>query len=798
MFVGAALIALVPLARTAPSAAMAKAAPEALPSGAQVAALEITPAGVSLDGTFASAQILVTARLADGTRLDATRFAQLTVDAAAAEITPSGQIHARANGRATLTAKLGGQSAHSAVSVTNVVADPAVDFIRDVTPVVARLGCSNGTCHGAKEGKLGFKLSLRGYDPVYDVRSFVDDHAGRRVNLASPDDSLTLLKATGAVPHEGGQRTPYDSKYYQILRAWIAGGAKLDVDTPRVTSIEVTPKNPIIQAVGTRQQMRIVASYADGRTRDVTAEAFIESGNLDVVTADEHGLLTTLRRGEAPVLARYEGNYAATTITVMGDRRGFAWQEPERWNRIDEFTAAKWQRMKILPSALCSDEDFLRRVYLDLTGLPPSVADVAAFAADVRPVRVKRDAVVDRLIGSPDFVDHWANKWADLLQVNRRFLGEEGAKQFRQWIRAEVAANTPYDAFVRKIITARGSTRENPAASYYKVLRTPTETMENTTHLFLATRFNCNKCHDHPFERWTQDQYFQLSAFFAQVELTKDPQSGKKTIAGSAVEDAKPLYEIVGDKSDGEITHDRTGQVAAPAFPFAAKPATVERPATPAGAAQGTDSPPSRRETLAAWITSADNRYFALSYANRLWGYLTGVGLIDPLDDIRAGNPPSNPELLEYLTTELVRSGFDTRHLLRLITQSRTYQLAAATHRWNSDDKTNYSHALARRLPAEVLLDSVFKATGSTPKFPGVAAGTRAAQLPDSAIDLPSGFLANLGAQSANPPASASATPTSASATSWPCSAAPPSPTPSRTPKTTSLNSSPPSPTIAA
>jgi hypothetical protein len=416
----------------------------------------------------------------------------------------------------------------------------------------------------------------------------------------------------------------------------------------------------------------------------------------------------------------------------MGDRSGFEWREPEKWNKIDEFVAAKWQRMKILPSDLCTDEEFLRRVYLDLTGLPPASAEVRDFIADQRPTRTKRDEIIDRLIGGPDYVDHWANKWADLLQVNRKFLGEEGAKRFRDWIREEVASNTPYDQFTRKILTATGSNRENPAASYFKVLRTPAETMENTTHLFLATRFNCNKCHDHPFERWTQDQYYQLSAYFAQVDLKKDPESGNKTIAGTAVEGAKPLYEIAYDKSEGEVKHDRTGQVTAPDFPFPAKFELSQEKAT-------------RREQLAAWIASPDNRYFALSYVNRMWGYLTGVGLIDPLDDIRAGNPPSNPELLQWLTREFVEHRFDVRHVQKLICKSRTYQLAIKTHKWNADDNVNYSHAMARRLPAEVLFDAVLRVTGSVPNFPGVKAGTRAAQLPDSAIDVAGGLLASLG-----------------------------------------------------
>lgn len=712
--------------------AMAQAVPEALPAGAKIASLTVAPATVKLHGCYDSAQLLVTAKFANGDTMDVTRLAKFAFAAKFGEMTPGGQVHPLANGKTQLTVSLGGKSVQVPFEVVAFDLQQKVDFIRDVNPVIAQLGCSSGGCHGAKDGKAGFKLSLRGYDPIYDVRSFVDDHAGRRVNFASPDDSLMLLKATAAVPHEGGQRMKFEDKYYRILRAWIADGAKLNLETPRVTKIELSPQNPVLQTIGSKQQVRIIATYADGKQRDVTSEGFVESGNMDVVAMEKGGLITTLRRGEAPILARYEGNYAATTVTVMGDRSGFAWKEPEKWNKVDEFIAAKWQRMKILPSELCTDEDFLRRVYLDLTGLPPTADEVRTFLADGRATRVKRDEVIDRLIGSPDYVDHWANKWADLLQVNRKFLGEEGAKLFREWIRQEIDGNTPYDQFAKKILTASGSNRENPAASYFKVLRTPTDTMENTTHLFLATRFNCNKCHDHPFERWTQDQYYQLSAYFAQVDLKKDPEAGNKTIAGSAVEGAKPLYEIAYDKTEGDVTHDRTGQVTPPEFPYPAK-------------FKARTETPSRREQLAEWMTSPDNRYFALSYVNRMWGYLTGVGLIDPLDDIRAGNPPSNPELLAWLTQEFVQSGFNVRHVQKLIAKSRTYQLSVKTHKWNADDKVNYSHAAARRLPAEVLFDAVLKVAGSTPKFPGVKPGTRAAQLPDSAIDVQSGFLASLG-----------------------------------------------------
>jgi hypothetical protein len=558
-----------------------------------------------------------------------------------------------------------------------------------------------------------------------------DDLASRRVNVASAADSLMLLKATSSVPHQGGQLIKPGDDYYEVIRRWIAAGAKLDLNTPRVVKIDVQPHNPVLDEIGETQQMQVIATYADGATRDVTREAFLDSGNTEVATAARSAVVTAVRRGEAPVLARYEGAYAATTVTVMGDRSGFVWQQPESWGQIDELVATKWKRVKIQPSDLCSDADFIRRVYLDLTGLPPSADEVRQFLADNRDPRTKRDELIDKLIGSDEYIDYWTNKWADLLQVNRKFLGPQGAAAFRQWIRDEVAANTPYDEFARKILTATGSNRENAAASYYKILRDPLDTMENTTQLFLAVRFNCNKCHDHPFERWTQDQYYQTAAYFARLELKTDPASGKNKIGGTAVEGAKPLYEIVGDKKQGEVVHDRTKQVTPPQFPF--------------DCAHDAPQNATRRQQLAAWVTSPDNPYFARSYVNRLWGYLLGVGLIEPLDDIRAGNPPTNPQLLDYLAEEFVASGFDVRHVMRLICRSRTYQLAIATNKWNADDKINYSHAVARRLPAEVLYDAIYRVTGTTSRIPGVPAGTRAAALPDSGVELPDGFLGNLG-----------------------------------------------------
>ncbi|MFM9962331.1 MAG: DUF1549 domain-containing protein [Planctomycetaceae bacterium] len=712
---------------------------ESLPPGTKVVGLEVVPASIKLTSPFDYAQLLVTAKLDNGDRVDATRLVQAQPAAATVTISPTGIVKATADGASAIAVKLGDQAATVPVEAVGIAAEFHPDFIRDVNPVLSRVGCNQGTCHGAVKGKNGFKLSLRGYDPIFDVRALTDDLSSRRVNLASPDDSLMLLKTTAAVPHMGGQVIQPGEPYYEIVRRWVADGVKLDLNTPRVVKIDVLPQNPVVQLIGAKQQLRVLATYADGRVRDVTREAFVESGNTEVAAAERGGLLKSLRRGEAPMLVRYEGSYAATTLTVMGDRTGFVWAEPPANNKIDTLAAAKWQRMKIQPSGLASDAEFIRRVYLDLTGLPASVDQVKAFLADTRDTKVKRDDLVDKLVGSDDYVEYWSNKWADLLQVNGKFLAREGATSFRKWIRDEITANTPYDQFAKKVITATGSNKDVPQAAYYKILREATATMENTTHLFLAIRFNCNKCHDHPFERWTQDQYYETAAYFAQYGLDRDPASGDRNIGGTAVEGAKPLFESVVDRNAGEVLHERTSQPTPPKFPYA-----LTSQVTPASPAAG-QPPRPRRLEFADWLTSKDNPYFAKSYVNRLWGYLFGVGIMEPIDDIRAGNPPTNPELLDYLTQEFLASNFDVRHVMKLICKSRTYQLSVDSNPFNVDDKINYSHAQPRRLPAEVLFDTVHRATGTITKIPGVAPGSRAAALPDSGIELPSGFFATFG-----------------------------------------------------
>lgn len=717
-----------------------------------VVRLAISPPEFKLDRLTGYVQLVVTAWDDLGRATDVTHQCRL-------ECGPEGLLDERAvffplaAGSAEIRASFGGQSATARIN-TEWSPDQPVSFIRDVNPLLGRLGCNAGTCHGSQGGQKGFKLSLRGYDPLFDVRALTDDLSSRRINVAAPEQSLMLLKATAAVPHQGGQVLREGDRAWSLIRDWIAAGAKLDLAAPRVARIEIEPAAPVLDLPGQRQQLRVVAHYADGSQRDVTSEAFVESSSTDVATIDSQMQVTAQRRGEAALLARYEGNFSAAQLTVMGDRTGFAWADPPVWSRIDELVAAKWRRMKIEPAGVADDAAWLRRISLDLTGLPPTTQQIRSFLSDARPAEIKRPELLETLLASEAFTDHWTNKWADLLQVNRKFLDVEGAAAFRDWIRGQVADNVPWDQFARSIITASGSTRENPAAAYYKILRTPDAVMENTTHLFLGIRFNCNKCHDHPFERWTQDQYYEMAAWFAQIDRSADPAGGDRRIGGSDVEDSTPLYEFISDAMSGEVTHERTRQISAPAFPFAAGAQTASTFSQFQHAAQASGLPAdalppaetaSRRQQFATWLTSPENPWFARSVVNRYWSYLLGKGLIEPVDDIRAGNPPANPELLDYLTEEFIASGHDIRQLVRMICSSRTYQLAATTNRWNEDDRTNYSRAVPRRLPAEVLFDSISAVTGTPTAFPGLPAGLRAAQLPDAGAGPSSGVLATLG-----------------------------------------------------
>lgn len=671
--------------------------------------LEVYPTEFSLQGKRDARRLIATAVGQDGKKFDTTETVQLSVEDDIVTIDSDGFIVPNKPGKTVVTVQAGKVAKRIPVNVS--MGEPVpVDFRTEVNPIMSKVGCNQGTCHGSQKGQNGFKLSLRGYDALHDYRALIDDVAGRRFNRSQPGQSLMLLKPTQGVPHEGGFLFDEDSRYYKIIEQWIAEGCQFNRKTNRVTSLQVHPAKPLLQTAEARQQLIVIATYEDGTTRDVTREAVFDTSSFEIATVSKTGLVEGVRRGEAAALVRYEGVYAAAPVTILGTRDGYQWKPSPEYSYVDKLVNAKLQRIKLLPSDLCSDAEFLRRIHLDLAGVPPTISQTQAFLADKRDSKTKRLAKIDELIEGPEYVDHWTLKWSDLLLSNRKYLTEKGVWAFRNWIRKSIAANKPANEFAHELITASGSTFDNPATNYYRIAREPKVVMENMTQVFLGTRFNCNQCHDHPFEKWTQQQYFELSAYFAAVGRRKGP-SGDEIIFTSA----RPQ----------PVMHPSTGEPVKPSFPFSH---------------EGMDnSIKDQREALGQWLTSEKNPYFAKSIVNRYWSYFHGRGIIDPVDDIRASNPASNPELLSAMTRDFIEHQFDLKHLIRTITATHTYQRSFRSNEWNDGDHVNFSHASARRLSAEQLYDSIMVATGAPRKLPGVPAGFRAAQLPDSSVQV--GFL---------------------------------------------------------
>ena len=703
-----AVLALAVLASPALSAEKTKPAAGKTPAVPVVEKLTVYPSRLELSGNRDSRRLIVSGTAADGRAFDLTAFVKLAAGSDHVAIDRDGFVVPKKAGKTTVKVTVGAKSVDVPVEIKHVTNHP-VSFIRDVIPAMSKVGCNAGTCHGAQKGKRGFKLSLRGYDPLYDYRALVDDLSGRRFNRSRPEQSLMLLKPTQGVPHEGGFLFDEKSRTYSVLKQWIAEGCRFDT-AKRVARIEVFPKKPLLETTDSQQQLIVMAHFSDGTSRDVTRDAVFETSDFEVATVSKTGRIEAVRRGEAAALVRYEGLYAAAPVAIIGNREGFAWKAAPERNYIDKLVNAKLQRMKILPSGTCSDAEFLRRASIDLTGLPPTVEQVKLFLADKRPTIEKRNAKIDQLIGSPQFIEHWTLKWSDLLLSNSKFITEKGSWAFRNWIRRAVATNMAFDKFVYQLMTANGSTFENPAANYYRISREPKVVMENMTQVFIGTRFQCNQCHDHPFERWTQRQYYELSAYFAGVGRKAGPVKGEEII-----------YSLA---TPTDIKHPSTGETIPAAFPFSSD---LDK------------KNPDPRVRLADWLTSSKNPYFAKSIVNRYWSYLHGRGIIDPVDDIRASNPPSNPPLLDELTRRFIANGFDLKRLIREMARSETYQRSFRPNKWNDDDSLNFSHASPRRLTAEQLFDALHVATGAPSRIPGVPVGFRASQIPDPKVKI--GFL---------------------------------------------------------
>jgi hypothetical protein len=693
----------------APLVASAQTAPK------DITQLSVTPPEVTLRSADEGTHVLVTGTTGDGQRIDLTTAAQFAPAEPLVKIGDDRLLYAVRQGDTKVTVTAGGKQAQLVVHVGDLTKPPQISFIRDVEPVLNKVGCTSGTCHGSAKGKNGFKLSLRGYDPEFDYEALLYDLSGRRFNRADPARSLMLTKPTQEVAHGGGLRIEPGSRYYNMILHWISAGVPFgNAAADRVEKLEVLPNGVFMHGPDKTQPIIALAHYPDGTVRDVTSEANISSNTPEIADVDANARVKGVRKGEAALLVRYEGKFVAVPVTVLNPNPGFAWQALPQNNYVDELIDAKLKRLKMQPSPAVDDAEFLRRVSLDLTGLPPTPEEIRAFVGDQTDSRAKRSRMIDQLLARPAYVDHWTLKWGDLLQVSRRYQGDKGMWEFREWIRDSIAGNKPYDKFVYELLTARGSSYENPPANFFRVTRSAKVSMEKTTQLFMGVRLVCTQCHDHPFEKWTQNQYYEMSAFFASVGLKPGFQSGD---------------EIVYDKrEDNEVKHPKTGRVVAPKYLVA----SIGAPSIPGNA--------ERREALVEWLTSKDNPFFARAIANRMWSYFLGRGIIDPVDDIRASNPPVNEALLEALTKDLTDHDFDLKYLMRTIVNSRVYQASIQTNVWNADDHVNFSHAMPRRLSAEELMDSLALAAGSRVNFPEVPPDTKAEEFPDPHVGR-DGFL---------------------------------------------------------
>ena len=667
-----------------------------------VTAVTVTPSAVALHGPGATYSLLVDGKTVDGRLIDLTHTARFrSLHPQTAAVTSTGIVQARTDGATEIRIEVAGKTLRVPVRVEGSSQPRTFHFENDIVPLLSRFGCNSSGCHGNSQGQNGFKLSVFGFDPSADHAALVKESRGRRILPAAPEHSLLLAKASGALAHGGGVRIPRGTPEYETLRSWIAAGAPFgDPQAPRVASIRVEPSERLLAFRG-QQQLRVVARYSGGREVDVTAHARFQSNNDGLAAVSITGQITAGEvPGEVAVMASFMGAVDVFRAVIPRPERIANYPKQPENNFIDTLVFRKLRKLNIIPSELCDDATFLRRAYLDVIGTLPTPAEARRFLTDKRPNR--RALLVDVLLQRPEFADYWALKWADLLRVDRQALGHKRAYAYYRWIRESLAAGKPLDQFARELLTAEGPLAENGPTNFYKVVSKPGEAASTLSQVFLGVRIACAECHHHPFDRWSQTDYYGMQAFFAPVGVRKGSTGEFVQASGSPV-----------------TKHPRTGEVVPALVLGATEPATVKG---------------DRRLLLAAWLTRGENPWFARNLANRTWAHFLGRGLVEPVDDMRATNPPSNPELLDALAANLVKSKFDFKQLIRAITASRVYQLSTRPNRTNAKDELNHSRALFRRVDAEVLLDMVSQATGVAERFDGVPAGTRAIQLWDSKV----------------------------------------------------------------
>jgi hypothetical protein len=624
-----------------------------------------------------------------------------------------------ANGTADIIATADGRAATAAVTVTGFDKPAAWSFRNHVQSVLTKAGCNSGACHGAAAGKNGFKLSLRGYDPVADFHVITRQARGRRIVPSDPGRSLLLTKPSGAVPHKGGLRFDVDSPEYVAISEWIAAGTPAPKESdPRIKRLEILP-SVTLQKAGATQQLIVRAHFTDGHSEDVTRWAKFTSTNLSVAKVDDYGKVSVIGHGEGAIVAWYLAQNTVATVTVpyANTVPPAVFDKAPRRNLIDRLVLAKLRRLNLPPSPRCSDGEFLRRAHLDTIGVLPTADEVKAFLADKSPG--KRDKLIEQLLKRPEFVDYWTYKWSDLLLLSGQRLRPKALDAFSKWIRQRVEQNTPWDRFVTEIVTAGGSTYENGAANFYSLHEDPLDMAETTSMAFLGMSIQCAKCHDHPLEKWTNDQYYGFANMFARVRgkgWGGDHRSGDG-------------HRMIFTVPDGELIQPRTGKPQTP------RPLDAE--------AVSFQSTTDRRLAVAKWLTSPRNPYFGRAVVNRVWANYFGIGIVNNVDDLRLTNPASNEPLLAALADELVKRKYDLKSLMRTILQSETYQRSGQSLPGNTADDRFFSRNYPRRLKAEVLLDAVAKVTGSPTTFAGYPKGTRALQLRDA--NVASYFLKTFG-----------------------------------------------------
>jgi hypothetical protein len=680
-------------------------ADEALPI---VGDLHVEPAVIKLTHRRQPHSILVTARTPDGLSVDLSSQAVWSIaDESVAKVDLLGWVQPLKSGATTVTVSAAGKTASVAVTVEVPAKPKPHSFRHDVMPVLSKGGCNTGACHGYSLGKNGFKLSLRGSDAAPDYTSLTEEFFERRINRHNPPASLLLTKPLGDVPHQGGIRFEHGSLLHDLLLGWVEDGAPTDLDDPvRLESTRIFPTNAVLKP-GMQHQLQLIARYSDGTERDVTRLAVFDVNTEQVAGVDDVGLVTSRELGETAIVARFERIFATSNVIVLKPDPSFQ-PTPLPGNLVDRHIIEKLNELKIKPSGLVDDAGYLRRVSLDLIGLQPTPDEVLAFLADKD--SSKRATIVDTLMKRPEFTDWWTLKWGDLLQNSRNRLSEPAVFAFREWIRSAVSQNMPLDHFVREILTSSGGVSDHPASAYFAVSKDTDETLQRVTQVFCGVRMLCARCHPHPFENWTQGDYYGLHSFFNQVTTKADPRL-------TGIANAKT---VLLNLPAGLSRNPRTNQLQPSRFLGEGEPEI----------AAGTD----RRLVYAKWLTSPENPHFARSMTNRIWSYFFHRGIIDPVDDLRTTNPPINPNLLDALTKDFIEHKFDVRHLMRQVVLSEAYQRTSVPNETNEHDILNFSHSIPRRIPAEALLDSLVQSTGIPEAFAGAPAGFTAAQLPDANV----------------------------------------------------------------